>query len=92
MKGLILSGGLGTRLRPLTFSQQKQLIPVANKPILFYGIEDLIQAGVKDIGIIVGPNKNQVIETVMKEKWDANIEFINQDDTKSSGSSHLIFP
>ena len=78
MKGLILAGGFGTRLRPLTYSQQKQLIPVANKPILFYAIEDLIEAGVKDIGIIVGPNKEQVISTVQSHNWDAHIEFIEQ--------------
>lgn len=88
MKGLILSGGFGTRLRPLTYSQQKQLIPVANKPILFYGIEDLIEAGVKDIGIIVGPNKNQVIETVNNVDWDANIKFIEQE--SPLGIAHTI--
>jgi len=79
MKGLILSGGFGTRLRPLTYSQQKQLIPVANKPILFYGIEALIEAGIKNIGIIIGPNKDEVINTVKTVPWDAHIEFIEQE-------------
>jgi len=88
MKGLILSGGFGTRLRPLTYSQQKQLIPIANKPILFYGIEDLIKAGIKDIGIIVGPNKDQVVDTVKGENWDANIEFIEQE--RPLGIAHTI--
>ena len=88
MKGLILSGGYGTRLRPLTYSQQKQLIPVANKPILFYAIEDVIEAGVKEIGIIVGPNKEQIIETVGSKKWDTKIEFIYQ--AEPSGLAHAI--
>ena len=88
MKGLILSGGYGTRLRPITYSQQKQLIPVANKPILFYAIEDVIEAGAKEIGIIVGPNKEQVIETVESENWDAEIEFIYQGEPK--GLAHTI--
>lgn len=88
MKGLILSGGFGTRLRPLTYSQQKQLIPVANKPILFYVLEDIIQAGIKDIGIVVGPYKEQVIETVNSIPWDAHIEFINQD--QPLGIAHAI--
>lgn len=88
MKGLIISGGYGTRLRPLTYSQQKQLIPVANKPILFYAIEDVIDAGAKEIGIIVGPNKEQVIETVKSTDWDAEIEFIYQGEPK--GLAHTI--
>ena len=88
MKGLILAGGFGTRLRPLTYSQQKQLIPVANKPILFYVIEDLIEAGVHDIGIIVGPNKDQVIDAVNSREWDASIEFIRQD--APLGIAHTI--
>lgn len=79
MKGLILSGGYGTRLRPLTYSQQKQLIPVANKPILFYAIKDVIEAGIRDIGIIVGPNKEQVMETINNMDLDAEITFIEQE-------------
>ncbi|MEA2053329.1 MAG: glucose-1-phosphate thymidylyltransferase [Euryarchaeota archaeon] len=88
MKGLILAGGHGTRLRPLTYSQQKQLIPVANKPILFYALEDIIEAGAKEIGIIVGPNKEQVRATVESENWDAGIDFIYQEEPK--GLAHTI--
>lgn len=88
MKGLILSGGHGTRLRPLTHSQQKQLIPIANKPILFYCIEDLISSGIKDIGIVIGPNKEQVMEAVNKAGFDANIQFIHQDHPR--GLAHAV--
>ena len=88
MKALILSGGSGTRLRPLTYSQQKQLIPVANKPVLFYAIEDVIEAGVDEIGIILGPNKDQVIDTVKSKAWDVPIEFIYQGEPK--GLAHTI--
>ncbi|MCL5291631.1 MAG: glucose-1-phosphate thymidylyltransferase [Actinobacteria bacterium] len=64
MKGLILSGGTGTRLRPITFTSAKQLVPIANKPILFYAIETVGDAGITDIGIIVGDTKEEVKETV----------------------------
>jgi len=88
IKGIILAGGYGTRLRPLTFSQQKQLIPVANKPILFYAIEDLIEAGIHEIVIIVGPNNEMVIDTVQSSSWNAEIVFIEQE--KPLGIAHAI--
>jgi len=88
MKGLILSGGHGIRLRPLTYSQQKQLIPIANKPILFYCIQDLIDAGIHSIGIVVGPNKEQVISEVTAQDWDAEFEFITQD--TPGGLAHAV--
>jgi glucose-1-phosphate thymidylyltransferase len=63
VRGLILAGGAGTRLRPITHTSAKQLVPIANKPILFYGIEDMVEAGIKEIGIIVGSTGDDVIAT-----------------------------
>ena len=80
MKGLILSGGKGTRLRPLTFTQAKQLVPVANKPVLFYGIEALKEAGIKEIGIVVGDTKDEIKEAAGDGSgWGIWISYIEQE-------------
>ncbi len=60
MKGLVLSGGAGTRLRPITHTSAKQLVPVANKPVLFYGLEALRDAGIEEVGIVVGDTRAEI--------------------------------
>lgn len=64
MKGLLLAGGTGSRLRPLTYTGAKQLIPVANRPILFYAIDAMVSAGVKEIGVVVGETRDEVREAL----------------------------
>jgi glucose-1-phosphate thymidylyltransferase len=80
MKGLILSGGRGTRLRPITHTNAKQLIPIANKPVLFYGIEAIRDAGITDIGIVVGDTREEIKCAVGDgSEWDVNVTYIEQD-------------
>lgn len=90
MKGLILSGGSGTRLRPLTHTGPKQLIPIANKPALFYGVEDLREAEIKEIGVIVGLNMPELIEGALGDgsAFDAKITYIHQGEPK--GLAHAV--
>ena len=79
MKGLILSGGTGTRLYPLTYTSAKQLIPVANKPVLFRVIESIRDAGISEIGIVVGDTAAEIRGAVGQgEQFGVEITYIEQ--------------
>src|SRR5437764_2514445 len=89
MKALVLAGGAGTRLRPITHTSAKQLVPVANKPILFYGLEALVDAGITDIGVIVGDTADEIMAAVGDgSRFGADVTYIRQDAPR--GLAHCV--
>jgi glucose-1-phosphate thymidylyltransferase len=81
MKGLVLSGGKGTRLRPLTFTCAKQLIPVANKPILGYVLDQVAATGIKQVGVITAPETGHYVRDYVSggSKWNLSVDYISQE-------------
>jgi glucose-1-phosphate thymidylyltransferase len=89
MKGLILSGGKGTRLLPLTYRRAKQLIPIANEPVLCRVIRTIRDAGITEIGIVVGDTEPEIREAVNGgERWGVNITYIRQ--SAPAGLAHAV--
>src|SRR5207253_4316362 len=91
LKGLLLAGGHGTRLRPLTYTGNKHMLPIANKPMLMYGFDQIRVAGIKEIGVILGPLQERIVDALGDgSKYDVKITYIDQPDPKGIAHAVLI--
>lgn len=90
MKGLILAGGKGTRLRPLTFTRAKQLIPIANKANLLYVVDDLVAAGVTDLGIVISPETGDEVRRHLGESRREGVRYTFLEQAEPLGLPHAI--
>jgi glucose-1-phosphate thymidylyltransferase len=91
LKGLVLSGGRGTRLRPITHTSAKQLVPVANKPVLYYGLEAMAEAGITEVGVIIAPETGEEIRQAAGDgsRFGLELTYIEQDEPKGLAHAAL---
>src|SRR5215467_8231365 len=91
LKGLLLTGGHGTRLRPLTYTGNKHMLPIANKPMLMYGFDQIRAAGIKEIGVVLGPIQEGIVESLGDgSKFGVEITYVDQPEPKGIAHAVLI--
>src|SRR5215472_15821945 len=89
LKGLLLTGGHGTRLRPLTYTGNKHMLPIANKPMLMYGFDQMRAAGVKEIGVVLGPIQEGIVEA-LGDGSEFGVAIHDLDQPEPKGITHAV--